>query len=87
MAVLLDHYYMNWFLTYRIKVNDILKATIKEEENKTIISLRINEGESFILVNVHIIIRLKNKKVKLIMEDGDDMIIEERPIEKGLGWI
>ncbi|GBC25422.2 DDE-type integrase/transposase/recombinase [Rhizophagus irregularis DAOM 181602=DAOM 197198] len=77
---------MNWFLTYRVKVDKIWKVTIKEEENETIIHLRIEEEEDFILVDVHIIIRLKEKKVKLIMEDGNNMIIEERPIEKGLGW-
>ncbi|GET59234.1 DDE-type integrase/transposase/recombinase [Rhizophagus irregularis DAOM 181602=DAOM 197198] len=77
---------MNWFLTYRVKVDKIWKVTIKEEENKTIIHLRIEEEEDFILVDVHIIIRLKEKKVKLIMEDGNNMIIKERPIEKGLGW-
>lgn len=87
MAVLLDRYYMNWFLTYRVKVDEIYKATIKEKKNITIIHLEIREGESSIDVNVHIIIRLKEKKIKLIMEDRDDMIIEERPIEKGLGWI
>ncbi|EXX66094.1 hypothetical protein RirG_127100 [Rhizophagus irregularis DAOM 197198w] len=79
--------YMNWFLTYRVKVDKIWKVTIKEEENKTIIHLRIEEEEDFILVDVHIIIRLKEKKVKLIMEDGNNMIIKERPIEKGLGWV
>ncbi|GBC21546.2 DDE-type integrase/transposase/recombinase [Rhizophagus irregularis DAOM 181602=DAOM 197198] len=77
---------MNWFLTYRVKVDKIWKVTIKEEENETIIHLRIEEEEDFILVDVHIIIRLKEKKVKLIMEDGNNMIIEKRPIEKGLGW-
>ncbi|CAB4445461.1 unnamed protein product [Rhizophagus irregularis] len=87
MAVLLDRYYFNWFLTYRVKVEDILKVTIKEEKNTTIIYLRVNNGESYIEVNVHIIIKLKEKKIKLIMEDTKNMIIEERPIEKGLGWI
>ncbi|CAB5377253.1 unnamed protein product [Rhizophagus irregularis] len=79
--------YMSWFLTYRVKVDKIWKVTIKEEENETIIHLRIEEEEDFILVDVHIIIRLKEKKVKLILEDGNNMIIEERPIEKGLGWL
>ncbi|CAB4488187.1 unnamed protein product [Rhizophagus irregularis] len=79
--------YMSWFLTYRVKVDKIWKVTIKEEENETIIHLRIEEEEDFILVDVHIIIRLKEKKVKLILEDGNNMIIEERPIEKGLGWV
>ncbi|EXX66229.1 hypothetical protein RirG_125830 [Rhizophagus irregularis DAOM 197198w] len=79
--------YENCFLTYRVKVDKIWKVTIKEEGNKTIIRLRIEEGENFILVDVHIIIRLKEKKVKLIMEDKDNMIIEERLMEKGLGWV
>ena len=81
-----DYY---WFLTYRLEVEEILKATIKEEKNTTIIYLRINDrGSAFgVRVNVHIIIKLKEKKIKLIMEDTDKMIIEERSIEKGLGWI
>ncbi|CAB4444402.1 unnamed protein product [Rhizophagus irregularis] len=88
--VSLSRYY-NWFLTYQVKVDEITEATIKEEKNRTIIHLRIDdEGDGdglFIEVNVHIIIKLKEKKIKLIMEDTNNMIIEERPIEKGLEWI
>ncbi|CAB4438111.1 unnamed protein product [Rhizophagus irregularis] len=85
--ILEEYYYdINWFRTHLIKVDEIVEKTIKEGKDKTIIYLRILE-ENLAVVEMHIIIRPKEKKVKLIMEQGDDMMIEERPIEKGLGWI
>ncbi|PKY42726.1 hypothetical protein RhiirA4_456580 [Rhizophagus irregularis] len=79
-------YYYNWFLAHLIKVDEIVKKTIKEGKNETIIYLRILE-ESLAVVEMHIIIRSKEKKIKLIMQERNDIMIEERPIEEGLGWI
>ncbi|CAB4440180.1 unnamed protein product [Rhizophagus irregularis] len=84
--MILGGYYYNWFLAHLIKVDEIVKKTIKEGKNETIIYLRILE-ESLAVVEMHIIIRSKEKKIKLIMQERNDIMIEERPIEEGLGWI
>ncbi|CAB4434995.1 unnamed protein product [Rhizophagus irregularis] len=78
---------MDWVLTGQIKVREIDEITIKEGKDRTIIHLEILDRIDEIYINVDIIISYKEKKIKLIMDDGENIVIQEGPIEKGLGWI
>ncbi|EXX50500.1 hypothetical protein RIR_jg39811.t1 [Rhizophagus irregularis DAOM 181602=DAOM 197198] len=78
---------MDWVLTGQIKVREITEVMIKEGKDRTIIHLEVEDRIDRILVNVDIIMSYKERKIKLIMDDGEDIVIQEGPIEKGLGWI